>query len=867
MADGNESEDDHIKLLVLENEANADVTLYIYQGWSPICKISTISKIIKTKNTRTYYQKSSFKFKIVAKSVKTKEKKKLLGPEKLNEDKFIKITDSDDSLKLQQKNLSEITNKRDECLRNMHKEELARTNLYDILGLDMQKVRKMNNEDAKEAIMKAYEKKIRDTDENSDYGKAATKHINNAKETLMDDGKRACYHNQVYYDKGWFSLKRWKVIFWPDRYTEEQKKNFRRRVILGTTSFFLAVGGVALSIATAGAAAPGVVALGGLLGGALTGAGFQSLIYTMSRKSVTDKCKKLSWFLNGALGFGGGFITGGAAVGITAGIVGIGSGALELGAVSAAQFVEMGAAIGAVGGVISSLSSDCAKKWVDEEEVTVKTMVLRAIGAGLIGAIAGVLGSLVTKGFVDNRVSAATSGLEGDVVEQATVMTGGRRIRHAVAESISKQLTIVAAKSLLWLLTKVTGERYDDSAENESLIKHIKNKLESFVLDFVSSTTVYTCGGFIGEGIRETTYRNTATSDEAKAESYSNCNEADSNAQGSRNETNENQGVGEESSEPSDRTNEEQEHDKSKEKMMAKSYEKGMNMQNEADQSGNQSSNPNNLESGKSHTKNEKGAPESATTEKLVRDPSKQTRAKFCSHHKEEKGTIMRNEADQSGHQSSNPNDLESGKSHTTNEKGAQEPVITEKLVCSLHKEEKGTIMRNEADESGNQSNNPHTSTEREAPEPDTKSCIEHCWPTQQNPRIVSREPRTNKSSNCEPPNAVIKYISKGFWFSKMIVTYELKGKLKTEESGHGKSVYIPADATDIQVKFQVRRPFWGDVMKYDRFRETWCKPYTPHIYRYKKAVDRTFTIRGPLWWEAVMTVSDKNSEEIKEMS
>ncbi|RMX46331.1 hypothetical protein pdam_00000687 [Pocillopora damicornis] len=112
-----------------------------------------------------------------------------------------------------------------------------------------------------------------------------------------------------------------------------------------------------------------------------------------------------------------------------------------------------------------------------------------------------------------------------------------------------------------------------------------------------------------------------------------------------------------------------------------------------------------------------------------------------------------------------------------------------------------------------------------------------------------------------------IKYISEGAWTSRMIVSFFLDGKEKKKiVSGSGQFVTIPSRAKDIEVKFQVRRPFWGDVMKYNRFRETWFRPYEPHVFRYDKPTNRTFTISGNLWWEAVMGVTNEYHDETKEL-
>ena len=83
-----------------------------------------------------------------------------------------------------------------------------------------------------------------------------------------------------------------------------------------------------------------------------------------------------------------------------------------------------------------------------------------------------------------------------------------------------------------------------------------------------------------------------------------------------------------------------------------------------------------------------------------------------------------------------------------------------------------------------------------------------------------------------------------------MIVTYLLNGKqIEEEVSDSGGKVEIPLDARQVKVKFQVRRPAWGDIVKYDRLKKTWCKPYEPHEFQYEKPpLERTFTISGNLW-------------------
>ena len=121
----------------------------------------------------------------------------------------------------------------------------------------------------------------------------------------------------------------------------------------------------------------------------------------------------------------------------------------------------------------------------------------------------------------------------------------------------------------------------------------------------------------------------------------------------------------------------------------------------------------------------------------------------------------------------------------------------------------------------------------------------------------------SDKAEDCK-----VKYISEGAWVSKMVVSYFLKGERITQEvRGSGKSVTIPGNATQLEVKFQVMRPFWGDLKKYDRFKRCWCNPDQAHVFKFNTPPPlRTFTISGRLWYEAIMTVSDEYHDETKEM-
>ena len=126
-----------------------------------------------------------------------------------------------------------------------------------------------------------------------------------------------------------------------------------------------------------------------------------------------------------------------------------------------------------------------------------------------------------------------------------------------------------------------------------------------------------------------------------------------------------------------------------------------------------------------------------------------------------------------------------------------------------------------------------------------------------------------NSIEKAKPTDGIIRYISKGYWFSKMVISYVdvLNGENVTlERRGNGSQVTIPSTAERIEVRFKVLHPPWRDIQKYDRFQRCWCEPRKAHIFYYDIPPTRTFTISGPLYWEAVMKVADQYSNETKEM-
>ena len=115
-----------------------------------------------------------------------------------------------------------------------------------------------------------------------------------------------------------------------------------------------------------------------------------------------------------------------------------------------------------------------------------------------------------------------------------------------------------------------------------------------------------------------------------------------------------------------------------------------------------------------------------------------------------------------------------------------------------------------------------------------------------------------------------IRYLSEGPWVSKMIVEYvnDQREEVQKEVSGSGNSIELPETARDVQVRFQVLRfpGKWCDVKKYDRFNKCWCKPTERHNFKYETSVIRTFTIGGPLYYEAVLKVTGEFYDDLDEM-
>ena len=780
--------DEQYKSLLIVNESKyVSITLYIYGSWDFVCWMSLRSKIILPGGKYLYRSKDSFKFELVAR-FGDKPKKKLLKPKTWVADILLKVTED---LRLTEGKLEDFPSEKRVCLRKLQRDKELNTtsgkrNLYAILGLDMDQIRHMPREEQKEAIKKGFREQIKRWHPDKNFGdEDNAKEIIRAHEILLDDEMRARYHNEADYHKGWLSLSRWKAIFNPERFTIEQEEAYKKRRIMLFVSLGIAIGGIVLSAVTAGLAAPAVVAAGGVLGGAMTGAGLQSLQHTVNEKSVvTGEFSAKQWLLKAGIGFVSGAAIGGAAVGITAGVAGLGSSAMESAAVTTGQYMGIGAGTGAVGGAVSSIASDAGRKFVDGEEVTLKQVAYRAAFGASIGAAAGIAGGAVSKALVGGQSSAATANLEVDVGEQIATLTGARRLTNVLTRNIPRALTESGTEAVMGTAAQFVEERLDDSVENQSPGQHLVRGAANFSCNALKVGFQNTVTGLLSHATNEFKVSK-------RVKKYSNDDKSVR--------------LGNKRVERQKLSLENNEHlVKYEESSCSATYQP--------------------LES-----------------EKLLKDKTYPLPTIY------EEADVPSEQMDPlSANEYVNPvvdidgevglNDSRGQVKHERFEENKEHLIKLGESACSPTNQplESDQLLENET-----------------SPLP-----------------VVSEEACVlEKRESDQREDIKIKYISEGAWISRMIVSFFLDGKKTTQQvSGSGKFVTIPSRARDIEVKFQVRRPFWGDVMKYNRFREAWFRPYEPHVFRYDKPTNRTFTISGNLWWEAVMGVTNEYHDETKEL-
>ena len=782
-----DNDEDYKSLLIRNDSSDAILTLYLYPQWDRICWISKESKIINPSQKLLHRSKKGFQYQLVArfdyrkdkkseddsqtdkkdeedKQDKPKKKKQVLRKiQQWKEDKLLKITGffGSESLDVVEGNLTHYPEDKQICLRKLQRDkELKVTsggrNLYEILGLDMAKVRKMSKEEQKQAIRKGYYTQIRRWHPDNNCGdEEIAKEIILAYKILEDEALRACYNNLADYDGGRLSWSRYKAIFKPERVNDEQKKAYKKRMCLFALSVLILAAGIGLTLGTAGLAAPALVAVGAVFGGGFIGGGFQSLPHTLNQRAIVDECLYKEWLMRAGIGFVGGAATGGAAAGFTAAITGLGSAALDSAAITTGQYIGLGAATGATGGVAASIASDAERKFVDGVQITWKQAVAHAVVGGVIGAATGMAGGAVTKAIVAGEASAASANLEGEIGEQLAIVTAARRVGKVLAKTFPRILTENGTEAVMTVMgaaSRFAEERLDDSLENRSTGEHVRDEMKNLAANTVAGSVRECTAAGISHGLNE-----------AKVHKKSKVELKNPPSTEAMNKTDE---VTPHESRDRIRFKMDTENNEHRHKLKdAVCFAKYQPLFNE------------NFSELTRESKKKRELPEEKTEESNCHRTSK-----WPSGYQP-----LKNEETSSQSLPSDPNDY--------------------------GEENASTIILEEA-------------------------------------------------------NGKVKYISKGAWYSKMVVSFVLnEKKIVKEARGSGSSVDIPSVARNIEVKFQVKRPFWGDICKYDRFLGRWFKPDQPHVFCYDSPpIHRTFTISGGLWYEAVMRVSNEYHEETKEM-
>lgn len=439
-------------LLIINDSADAQVTLNLFVTWDVVCWLPHTSITIKPNTKFLYSSDKDCKFELVARFKDKRPKKVLLKPQEWIEDRLIRVTYSPSSLEIVEDNLAKYPQEKKDCLRKMRRDEEIEShgggrNLYNILRLDIKQVRAMSKEEQDEEIRTAFIRELRiwHPEFNDDGDEGIVREVIMAYDILQNREKRARYHNMADYDSGWLSVKRFKAVFWPECETMEQRLAWLKRMGLLALSVGLTIGGIVGVVLTAGFSSPWFVT--SIVGG------LYSLQQSISKEAIADGCDVKGWLMKTGIGYLLAVMPGGAAIGVAL---------LESTALKVGEFLVCRAAIGALGGAVSSLISDASKKFVDGQDVTWTKVVSHAAVAATAGAVAGVTGLTVTRAMAGNKAAAVSSTLGEAIGDQASQPSEVRRL----AQQSASPLAATSAKVVIEKAADVTEKHLEDSVEN-----------------------------------------------------------------------------------------------------------------------------------------------------------------------------------------------------------------------------------------------------------------------------------------------------------------------------------------------------------------------------------------------------------------
>jgi len=439
-------------LLIINELADAQVTLNLFVTWDSVCWLPYKSEKIKPNTELLHSSDKDCKFELVVRFKDKRSRKILLKPQQWIVDRLIRATGSSCSLEIVEDNLAKYPQEKKECLRKMQRDEELEShgggcNLYNILRLDMKQVRAMSKEEQDEEIRTAFIREVRiwHPEFNDDGDEGIVREVIMAYDILQDREKRARYHNMADYDSGWLSVKRFKAVFWPECETMDQRLAWLKRMGLLHLSVALTVGGIVGVVLTAGFSSPWLVT--SIMGG------LRALEQTVSKEAIADGCDVKKWLMKTGIGYLLAVMSGGAAIGVAL---------LQSTSLSVGEFLACRAAIGALDGAVPSLISDASKKCVDGQDVTWTKVVSHAAVAATAGAVAGVTGLTVTRAMAGNKAAAVSSTLEGAIGDQASQPSEVRRL----AQQSASPLAATSAKVVIEKAADVTEKHLEDSVEN-----------------------------------------------------------------------------------------------------------------------------------------------------------------------------------------------------------------------------------------------------------------------------------------------------------------------------------------------------------------------------------------------------------------
>ncbi|XP_041350643.1 uncharacterized protein LOC121369660 [Gigantopelta aegis] len=482
--------------LLISNETEDHlVTLYIYSKYDPICWLSHSSIIIRPGQREYYETDDTFRYEVATRRRTSKKAGTLIPVQKYTGDKHIIVKKSDDGESCQTVEEHLDADNRDKriCIRrrNFAQQSSFRggRDLYEILQLDMKKVRKQSTEEQNRMIKQARDRQIRrwHPDHNPENANEnIAKEINFAFAILHDPESRARYNNAIDYDSGWLSKSRWRAIFWPHCETKEQKCLYRQRMLQMVISSGLFFGGLILSLATGGLATPVVVTCD-LLGGALAGAGLQSGSRMLGRDCIENGCDWKTYVTRALIGGVAGAAASGAGVAIAGRLA-------STAAVStAAKGACVGAVSGAVGGAVYGLANEMERINADKEEWTVTQVLGHTVAGALIGGTFGAVAGAV----------AGKLATETDALEMAAVKTGAKRLRMKMAKAVRTNVTNNVTMSVRNSVSGFIEERTDDTRENRPLVTHLKNGFIDVVLSVTTAAATSVAGSLVSHAMYE----------------------------------------------------------------------------------------------------------------------------------------------------------------------------------------------------------------------------------------------------------------------------------------------------------------------------------------------------------------------------